>query len=173
MNKNVLLGLLVTTIAVSASFTYLTYGKGTLVIEMKDPPNEWGSASKVYIQYSEIKIHRANAGNESGWFTAVEGDSWIDLSTVLDSSRIIGSTGLQAGKYNLMRFEVLDAIVTVEDINYTATVSSGKLTVAIVRGGVDISVGQTSHLVIDITPKVVGSQSAGFKVVPAVKAAQV
>jgi len=72
-----------------------------------------------------------------------------------------------------MRFEVLDAIVTVEDMNYTATVSSGKLTVAIVRGGVDISVGQTSHLVIDITPKVVGSQSAGFKVVPAVKATQV
>jgi hypothetical protein len=173
MNKNVLLGLLVTIIVVSAGSIYLTYGKGTLVVEMKDPPNEWGSASKVYIRYGEMKIHRANAGNESGWFTAVEGDSWIDLSTVLDSSRVIGSTGLQAGKYNLMRFEVLDAIVTVEDMNYTATVSSGKLTVAIVRGGVDISVGQTSHLVIDITPKVVGSQSAGFKVVPAVKATQV
>jgi hypothetical protein len=173
MNKKVLMGLLVTIIVVSAGFTYFTYGKGTLVVEMKDPPEEWGSASKIYIRYSEIKVHRANAGNESGWFTAVEGDSWIDLSTVLDSSKVIGSTGLQAGKYNLMRFEVLEAIVTVDDMNYTATVSSRKLTVSIHNGGVDISVGQTSHLVIDITPKVVGSPSAGFKVVPAVKASQV
>ena len=173
MNKNVFMGLLVTMLVVSAGFAYFTYGKGTLVVEMKDPPEEWGSASKIYIRYSEIMIHRANAGNESGWFTAVEGDSWIDLSTVLNSSKVIGSTGLQAGKYNLLRFDVLDAIVTVDDMNYTATVSSGRLTVAIIRGGVDISVGQTSHLVIDMTPKVVGSSAAGFKVVPAVKATPV
>ncbi len=173
MKKNMLMGLLVTIVVVFAGFTYFTYGKGTLVVEMKDPPKEWGSASKIYIRYSEIKIHRANAGNESGWFTAVEGDSWIDLSTVLSSSKVIGSAGFQAGKYNLMRFEVLDAIVTVDGMNHTATGSGGKLTVAIIKGGVDISVGQTSHLVIDITPKVVGSQSAGFKVVPAVKATPV
>jgi hypothetical protein len=143
---------------------------GKLVVMITDPPEHWGPASKVYIRYSEIKIHRANAGNKSGWYTAIEGDSWIDLSTVLNSSEVIGSTHLQAGKYNLIRFEVLDAKVTVNDENHTATVSSGKLTVSITKGGVDISVGQTSQLVIDITPKVVGSSLTGFKVVPAAKA---
>ncbi len=170
MNKSLLMGLLVTIVIVSAGYGYLSYGKGTLIVEMKDPPNDWGAASKIYIRYSEMEIHRANTGNESGWFTAVEGDSWIDLSTVLDSSRVIGSTSLQAGKYNLIRFEVLDSKVTVEDTNHTATMSSGKLNIAITGGGLDISAGQTTHLVIDITPKVVGSPSAGFKVVPAAKA---
>jgi hypothetical protein len=72
--------------------------------------------------------------------------------------------------YNLVRFEVLESVVTVGGQNYTATVSSGKLTIAVTRGGVNIEVGQTSHLVIDITPKVVGSAAAGFRVVPVVKA---
>jgi hypothetical protein len=51
-----------------------------------------------------------------------------------------------------------------------ATVSSGKLTIAVTRGGVNIEEGQKSHLVIDITPKVMGSATGGFRVVPAVKA---
>ncbi len=64
---------------------------------------------------------------------------------------------------------MLESVVTVGGQNYTATVSSGKLTIAIKSDGVNIEVGQTSHLVIDITPKVVGSAAAGFRIVPAVK----
>jgi hypothetical protein len=170
LNRNVLIGALVVAIVVVGSFGYFTYGKGTLVVELTDPPRDWGSASKVYIRYGEVRIHRAMAGNESGWFTVVEGDSWMDLSTVLNASEVIGISRLGAGKYNLVRFEVLESVVTVDGQNYTATVSSGKLNIAVTRGGVNVEVGQTSHLVIDITPKVVGSAAAGFRVVPAVKA---
>ncbi len=166
----VLIGALVIVIVVFGSYGYFSYGKGTLVVELTDPPRDWGSASKVYIRYSNVSIHRAKAGNESGWFTAVEGDVWLDLSTVLNASEVIGSTQLGSGMYNLIRFEVLESIVTVGEQNFTATVSSGRLTIAITKGGVDISVGQTTHLVIDITPKVVGSATAGYRVVPAVKA---
>jgi hypothetical protein len=60
--------------------------------------------------------------------------------------------------------------VTVEGQNYTAIVQSGKLNIAITKGGITIDVGQTSHLVIDLTPKVVGSASKGYRIVPAVKA---
>jgi hypothetical protein len=164
------IGALAIAIVAFGSFSYFTYGKGTLVVELTDPPSEWGPASKVYIRYGEVSIHRAKAGNESGWFTAVEGDSWMDLSTVLSSSEVIGTSQLGAGKYNLVRFEVIESIVSVGGQNYTAAVSSGKLTIAIKSEGVNIEVGQTSHLVIDITPKVVGSAAAGFRVVPAVKA---
>jgi hypothetical protein len=170
MNRNVLIGVLVIVIVVFGSYSYFSYGKGTLVVELTDPPRDWGAASKVYIHYSEVRIHRAKAGNESGWFTAVEGDSWMDLSTVLNASEVIGISRLGAGKYNLVRFEVLESIVTVDGHNYTATVNSGKLTIAVTRGGVNVEVGQTSHLVIDVTPKVVGSAATGFRVVPAVKA---
>ncbi len=170
MNRNVLIWALAVVIVVFGSFNYFTYGKGTLVVELTDPPRDWGAASKVYIRYGEVSIHRAKAGNESGWFTAVEGDSWMDLSTVLSSSEVIGTSRLGSGKYNLVRFEVLESVVTVGGQNYTAAVSSGKLTIAVASDGVNIEVGQTSHLVIDITPKVVGSATAGFRVVPAVKA---
>ena len=170
MKRNVLIGVLVVVIIVFGSYGYFSYGKGTLIIELMDPPSEWGPASKVYIRYGEVSIHRAKAGNESGWFSAVEGGSWMDLSTVLNASEVIGISRLGSGKYNLVRFEVLESVVTVGGQNYTATVSSGKLTIAVTRGGVNIEVGQTSHLVIDIAPKVVGSAAAGFRVVPAVKA---
>ncbi len=170
MNRNMLIGALAIAIVVFGSYSYFTYGKGTLVVELMDPPSEWGPASKVYIRYGEVSIHRAKAGNESGWFTAVEGDSWMDLSTVLSSSEVIGTSRLGSGKYNLVRFEVLESVVTVDGQNYTAAVSSGKLTIAVASDGVNIEVGQTSHLVIDITPKVVDSAAAGFRVVPAVKA---
>ncbi len=170
MNRNVLMGALVIMMVMVGSYGYFTYGKGTLVVELTDPPSEWGPASKVYIRYDEVRIHRAKAGNESGWLTVVEDDSWMDLSTVLNASEVIGMSRLGPGKYNLVRFEVLDSVVTVGGQNYTATVSSGKLTIAVTGGGVNIELGQTSHLVIDITPKVVGSAASGYRVVPAVKA---
>lgn len=116
-------------------------------------------------------IHRANAGNESGWFTAVSEEGWVDLSEVLNASKTIGRGSLRAGKYNLIRFEILDSIVTVGGQNHTATVSSGKLTIAITKEGVNVVVGGTTHLVIDVTPKVVGSAASGLKLVPAAKAA--
>ncbi len=170
MKRNMLIGALAVVIIVFGSYGYFSYGKGTLVVELMDPPSEWGPASKVYIRYGEVSIHKAKDGNESGWFTAVEGDTWMDLSTVLNASEVIGISRLGSGKYNLVRFEMLESLVTVDGQNYTATVSGGKLTIALTRGGVNIEVGQTSHLVIDITPKVVGSAAAGFRVVPAVKA---
>ncbi|MFB0558077.1 MAG: DUF4382 domain-containing protein [Candidatus Bathyarchaeia archaeon] len=150
--------------------TYATYGKGRLVVELTDPPREWGQASNVYIKYGKVIVHRANARNESGWFTVVDGEGWVDLSSTLNSSETLGAGSLRAGKYNLVRFEVVEAIATVGGVNYTAPVENGKLNIAITHGGVQIEVGQTSHLLIDITPKVTGSVEYGFEVVPAAKA---
>ena len=153
-----------------SGYAYMTYGKGRLVVELTDPPREWGQASNVYIKHGMVSVHRANAGNESGWFTVVDAEGWVDLKSTLNSSKTLGVGSLQAGKYNLVRFEVVEAIVTVDGVNYTAPVESGKMTVAITQGGVQIDVGQTSHLLIDVAPKVTGSVEHGFKVVPAAKA---
>lgn len=170
MKKGITVGVLVALVIIIGAFTYFTYGYGTLVVKMKDPPDHWGSAANIYIHYSEIMIHKANVGNKSGWFTAVESDGWIDLSTAVNVSKTIGQGSLQAGKYNLVRFQILDSIVTVEGENYTATVESGEITISITEGGIRVDAGQTAYLVIDINPKVVGSLSTGFKLVPAAKA---
>ena len=166
----ILMAMLGAIIVAGSGYTYMTYGKGRLVVELTDPPRGWGQASNVYIKYGGVTVHRANASDESGWFTVVDGEGWVDLRSTLNSSETLGAGRLQAGKYNLVRFEVVESIVTVGGVNYTAPVESGKLNIAITRGGVKIEVGQTAHLLIDVTPKVTGSVEHGFRVVPAAKA---
>ena len=171
--SNVLIISLAALVLAASGYTYLSYGEGTLIVELTDPPSGWGQATNIYIKYGKVSVHRAEAGNESGWFTAVDNEGWVDLSTTLNSSKTLGMSSLQAGKYNLVRFEILETIITVDELNYTSTVESGKLNIAIIRGGVQIHAGQTTSLLIDIMPKVVGSVKSGFKLVPAAQAQQI
>ena len=168
--KTALLSALAAVLIAGAYLGYTVYGSGRLAVSITDPPRDWGEASNVYVRFSEVKVHRADAGNETGWYTVVDGGGWVDLGSTLNSSAALGAGNLLAGKYNLVRFTVEEAVVTVDGVNHTATVQSGTLKVSIVQGGVDIKAGQTSYLLIDITPKVVGSTTQGFRVVPAAKA---
>ena len=70
----------------------------------------------------------------------------------------------------MIRFEVLESVVTVNDVNYTAALSNGKLNIAIIQGGVTVNAGQTSNLLIDITPRITGSEPQGYRLTPAAKA---
>lgn len=167
--KGVLTGILAASIIMSSLFIYVGYGSGTLIVEMIDPPKDWGPASQVYINYSAIMVHRADAANESGWYTVDTAGS-INLTSVLNVSKAIGEGPLQAGKYNVIRFNVTGAIVTVDGVNYTATVASGKLNIPIIKGGIQVDAGQTAYLIVDITPRVTGSEDQGFKLVPAARA---
>src|SRR4030042_1617041 len=168
--KAVLLGCLAVILIVGAYVGYTVYGSGRLALSVTDPPRDWGEASNIYVRFSEVKVHRADAGNETGWYTVVEEARWADLRSPLNSSAALGSGNLQAGKNNLVWFTVEEAIIPRNSANSTATVQSGTFKVSIVQGGVDVKAGQTSYLLIDITPKVVGSAAQGFRVVPASKA---
>ncbi|MEM4157787.1 MAG: DUF4382 domain-containing protein [Candidatus Methanomethylicaceae archaeon] len=162
----ILLGILA---LAAGSGVYFTYGYGTLSVIMTDPPQNWNEATNVYIQYGEITVHRADAGNETGMIKVVDA-GWIDLTSVVNVSKTIGQGTLQAGKYNLVRFQVIQAIVTIRGVNFTAEVPPDKITIAITGGGVQVNQGQTSYLVIDINPKVTGSEASSFKLVPAATA---
>jgi hypothetical protein len=168
--RTALLAALAAIIIAGAYTVYTVYGSGRLAVSVTDPPRDWGDASNVYIRFSEVRVHRANVGNETGWVTIVEEGGWVDLGSTLNSSAALGTGSLQAGKYNLVWFTVEEAIVTVDGANHTAAVQSGVLKVSIFRGGVDIKAGQTSYLLIDMTPRVNGSAAEGFRVVPAAKA---
>lgn len=154
----------------AAYYTYNTYASGTLAVKITDPPKDWGNATHVYILYSTINVHKASEGNETGWSTIVQSEGWINLRDAINATKTLGSNALQPGTYNLIRFEIKESKVTVGGQNYTATVASGKLNIAIVPGGITIKAGQTTSVVIDITPKVVGSPTQGFRVVPAARA---
>jgi hypothetical protein len=167
--KLILAGALVLIITGAGYYAFTIYGTGTLAVKITDPPKEWGNATNVYIHYSNVSVHRSGDGNQTGWYTIVNNEGWLDLKTVLNTSKTLGSGALQAGIYNLLRFEILECKVTVNSQNYTAPVESGKMTVAILQGGVKIVAGQTTSVMIDITPKIVPHQQ-GYKVVPAAKA---
>lgn len=156
-----------------ALFAYFNYGAGILEIKMVDPivPEAWGDATQVYLNYSAVEIHRSQPDNESGWYTVIDVSAWINLTRTLSVNQTIGAKNLQAGVYNLIRFRILEARVTVNRANYTATVPSGQLTIAVTQGGVRVNAGQNSALLIDINVKVEGSIAGGiFRIVPAVRA---
>jgi hypothetical protein len=60
------------------------------------------------------------------------------------------------------------AIVTINGVNYTCTIESGKLNVPITNGGVTINAGGTSYIVIDVEPKVTGT-NGNYKLTPAIR----
>lgn len=162
------IGILAVVIA-SAAFVYTSYGSGTLVLKMKDRPPGWGPATEVYITFTDIMIHRADAGDESGWFTTGASATNLSLGDIINVSKIIGQNNLQAGLYNVIRFNITQAIVTVDGVNHTCTVESGRLNVPITGGGIRMNAGQTSYLEIDVTPTITG-RSGDYKLTPAATA---
>lgn len=160
-------------VIIGSYIAYVNLASGTLNIELTDPPAGWGVATQVYLNYSDIEIHRADAGNESGWMVVVDQGGLINLTRTLDVNQTIGSENLQPGLYNLIRFKIDDALVTVGDQNFSALVPSDKLQIAITNGGINLNFAQTSTLLIELNITVHGSIETGFTLVPDVRAVPV
>ena len=132
-------------------------GYGTMQLSMIDPPNVPGNVVGVYINYSSIQVHVSNAGNQSGWYN-VTASGTVDLMKIVSSSKLLGSASLPNGTYNIVRFNITSALVTVNSTsgvlsNYTARVPSGMVQ-SVVTGGVNVQANTTSALLVDISPRV-------------------
>ncbi len=156
--KTAVLAVLVALIIVIAgAIGYLYFATGVLNIELTDPPSRWGDASQIYLNYSSIEIHLASANDASGWFTVINQGGEVNLTSVLDVNRTLGSARLQPATYNLIRFELNSAEVTIGGQNVTATVPSGKLQIAVTQGGLVLKAGQTSTILIELNITVHGA----------------
>ena len=169
-NQPIILALIGILIVTGGFLWYYNIAKGKLELQIRDPPEEWKGASNIYIKYNEIEVHRSFNNNQTGWLTVTDKDNWIDLSTVLLEPKTLGSNRFSPGKINLIRFDITDAIVTVNGVNYTATVANGRLNLAIEKGGITIALGQTTTILLDVTSKITGSAEQGYMITPAVKA---
>src|SRR5487761_145728 len=123
--------------------------------------------------YSSIQVHEANAGNQSGWHN-VTSSGTIDLMKIVSSSQVLGSANLPSGTYNIVRFNISSAVVTVNSTsgtlqNFTASVPSGMVQ-SVITGGINVKGGATSALLVDISPRVTygGNQ---YTLVPSATAA--
>jgi len=164
-------GILVASIIITSMQVHLSSATGTLTILVTDPP-QWGDVTQVYINVTEIEIH----SNASGWqgLLMPVGREYLEvnLTETLDTTVDLLQVPLGAGKYNILRFNISSAIVRVDGSNVTdVRVPSGRIKIAITKGGVTIRPGETSKLLLDIETRVVYSKGRGqYQIVPAVKA---
>jgi len=100
-------------------------GTATVSIYVKDMPDDW---THVNVTFSEVKIHAANAGKESGWHTLELQAQTVDLASLTNVSELLASGNVSAGKYTQIRIVVTAVTGTMANgtvVNFT--VPSGKL----------------------------------------------
>ena len=132
---------------------------GTLAVVLTDPPTVPEGVTAVYATYTDVQVHVADAGNQSGWYD-LHSSGQINLMSVINVGQTIGSTSVPSGLYNALRFNITAAIVTYQGQNYTAQIAKSytngvsQLTVPII-GGIQVQSSETSAAIIDMTPTVI------------------
>ena len=136
-------------VALAALGAYVIVNKsskmGTVSIYVKDLPDEW---SHVNVTFSEVNIHAASAGNQSGWHTLKLQKQTIDLASLVNVSELLASGDVAVGKYTQIRLVVIS--VTGEMTNGTHvsfTVPSGELKTT---HPFNVTADQTQSFVLDI-----------------------
>jgi hypothetical protein len=100
-------------------------GTATVSIYVKDLPDDW---THVNVTFSEVRIHAASAGNESGWRTLAIQKQTIDLASLTNMSELLATGNVGAGKYTQIRIVVESVTGTMANgtiVNFT--VPSGEL----------------------------------------------
>jgi hypothetical protein len=145
-------------LALGSTSTAQSGPSGTLAVLLTDPPTVPEGVTAVYATYSDVQVHVSGAGNLSGWYD-LHSSGEINLMSVINIGQTIASTSVPAGSYDALRFNITAATVTFQGQNYTAhiatsTAAGSQLTVPIV-GGIQVTSGQSSAAIIDMTPTVI------------------
>lgn len=126
---------------------------GTLGIQLTDPPVVPEGVTSVYISYSALSVHVADAGNYSGWYKVAPAGE-IDLMSLLNTSITLGSGQVTSGVYNAIGFNLTSATVTVNGVNQSAFISNNKMVVPI-AGNLQVQEGVSEGLLVDMSPTVI------------------
>jgi hypothetical protein len=133
--------------SVAGYLFYTNYVQGTMVLTITDPAQvQYGYAQQydptithIYVTFSQFQVHIAGQGNSSGWQT-IKISQTIDMISVLNVSKVLGTMKLSTGKYDALRFNVTDVKVSFSGgtiANYT--IPSGSLYVPVTNGGFQIT----------------------------------
>ena len=127
---------------------YTSYVPGTLTLTITDPPQAPPGNSQqydpsithIYVTVSGFQVHIAGQGDASGWNPIAISTQTIDLISVLNVSKILGTMKFSAGKYDSFRFNVTGVTVDfVNLLNANYNVPSGTLKVPVTNGGFQIT----------------------------------
>jgi hypothetical protein len=141
-------------LGVSAAAAYLLYAPTNMTLSIMDPPPEPydSSVQAIYVTFTKVEIHAADAGNNSGWYTLAPGTT-VNLLSVINTPKILSNTPLPPGKYTEIRFFANEVTVAVNGSNTTDTITNGGQTgikVAITGGGFRIFGGERLNVILDL-----------------------
>jgi hypothetical protein len=94
-------------------------GTGLLILQITDAPPEL-EITKALINISNIEVHLI----ATGWYTVVEEEQTFDLIQLRDVKEALGNKTLPVGRYTLIRFNIGDAVVTIDGIEHNLTIPS-------------------------------------------------
>src|SRR5256712_12682843 len=98
---------------------------GPLYVYVRDAPVEWRELNVVF---SDIQVHRADAGNDSGWIHLPLSSTNIDFVALADLTRLLALDRTPAGKYTQVRLIVNSVNGVLNDgTPVTFVVPSGEL----------------------------------------------
>jgi Domain of unknown function (DUF4382) len=152
--RRLALALILVVIIAGAVTGFLFYGPTSISLSIKDPPQTPydSTVQAIYVTFTSIGVHTANAGNSSGWHT-IGTSATVNLLTVLNVSSTLGRSSLPAGKYTELRFNVSQVIVTISGVNVTFSVPSGSFKVPILNGGFQAYGAITVNVELDLSFK--------------------
>jgi hypothetical protein len=98
---------------------------GILEVRVTDAPPQ--DVSEILVSVEDIQVHKAGAGEGSGWITIVEEEKTFDLIKISGVEEVLGSKEIAAADYTQIRMDVLWVEVTINGQKKMATIPSGTL----------------------------------------------
>ncbi len=134
---------------------------GTIRLLITDPPINQASSQTydpsiqgIFVTFTRIEIHAADAGSDSGWHSLTVGSKTIDLLQVLSVSDLLGSASLPTGKYDVIRMFADTARVVIDGRNFVYNIPGAAhtgLKVPIVPGGFMLTAGGTVSVLLSLS----------------------
>lgn len=98
---------------------------GILEVRVTDAPPQ--DVSEILVSVDDIQVHKAGAGEGSGWITIIEEEKTFDLIKISGIEEVLGSREIEATDYTQIRMDVLWVEVTINGEKKIATIPSGTL----------------------------------------------
>jgi hypothetical protein len=171
--KKVLGIILVAALMLSAFAVFFACGAaatGAVEVRVTDAPAN--NITSVNVTVDKIEIHRAGAGNESGWETIPiieNGNVTFDLCQIAGNETLIAySPSLAVGNYTQLRMHIVSVNVTMDGVPQEASVPSEWLKLVrpfdVTSGGIIILT-----LDFDVTQSIVVTGAGDVKLKPVVR----
>jgi hypothetical protein len=98
---------------------------GTLVLQITDAPGDL-NITEALVKISHIAVHSVipSSNSSAGWYIIVEDAQIFDLIAIKDVKEFLGSENLRSGWYTQIRLNVVEALVTIDGIQYNLTIPS-------------------------------------------------